>query len=189
MPMPSNNQWIYSDTTEEVVFTLPPSSSSEVGQQDLFGNSMQEAVENIMNEHAEAVEEDTREIKESLILEPTGYPVEVYAIAFSKTGRKNSCQKISCRNAKPLGSWCYDLRDDQFLVDCAGYQHLGRFSLGYKARMKNIEGWEVDIPLSLSVIEKRISSRYKGAFEEFKKHYPEKDHTYSFIQCGGVFNG
>jgi hypothetical protein len=184
MPMPANNQWITTNMTFDGM-----SNQTEFVERDLFDNSMQEAVENLMTDHAGKVEADTKEIKDSLILEPTGYPVEVYAIAFAANGRKNQCRKISCRKTKPLGNWCYDLNSDQFLVDCAGHQHLGRFPIGYKARMEGVEGWAVDVPLSLSVIEKRLSPQHQEAFDIFKKKYPEKTHTYSYIQCTGVFDG
>ena len=183
--MPANNQWI---TTTDANFD-GISYTSEMIQRDLFDNQMQEAVDNLMTDHAEDVAADTKEIKETLILEPTGYPVEVYVIAHAANGRKNTCQKIPCRKTKPLGNWCYDLANDQFLVDCAAYQHLGRFQMGYRARMEGVEGWAVDVPLSLSVIEKRLKPRYQEAFETFKKKFPEKTHTYSYIQCSGVFNG
>jgi len=180
MPMPANNQWITTTTT---------SYPNEFVQRDLFENTMQEAVEDLMNDHADRVEADTKEIKESLILEPTGYPVEVYVLAHAANGRRNKTNKIPCRKTKPLGSFCYDLHSDQFLVECAAYQHLGKFQMGYRARMEGVEGWAVDVPLSLSVVEKRISPQHKEAFETFKKKFPEKTHNYSYIQCTGVFNG
>jgi hypothetical protein len=150
-------------------------------------NSRQEVVDNLMTD--EKVEEDTAAIKESLILEPTGYPVEAYVIAYAANGRRNNCKRIPCKKTKPLGSWCYDLATDQFLVDCAGFLHLGRFPIGYRARMKGIEGWAADMPLSLSIIENRISPQCKELFDEFKKNYPEESYNHSYIQCTGVFNG
>jgi hypothetical protein len=182
--MPVNNQWITTNTTFDGM-----SYPEEMTQQNLFDNSMQEAVKSLMNDHADQVEADTKEIKESLILEPTGYPVEVYVLAHAANGRRNKANKIPCRKTKPLGNFCYDLQSDQFLVECAAYEHLGKFQMGYRARMEGVEGWAVDVPLSLSVVEKRLSPQHQEAFEVFKKKFPEKTHNYSYIQCTGVFNG
>lgn len=185
MPMPMQSgiepQWMPAESSGSF------SMSGSGIQVDML--EVQEAIDNLMDDHGTATQDDTAEIKDSLILEPTGYPVEVYIIAHSKSGRNNMCQRIPCKKAKPLGNWCYDLQTDQFLVDCAGFQHLGRFRMGYRLRMEQVEGWSVDIPLPSTSIEKNLSERNRQLFDKFKKKFSEKDHSFSFIQCSGVFNG
>lgn len=144
----------------------------------------------------EQIKEDVDDIKDNLIFSPTGYHVEVYIIAQSvdrqqrvKKGLlRKSYQKISCQKIKPLSNWCYDLHNDELIVDCVGYAHLGRFPMGYKLEMKNIEGWYVDVPLSESIIMKRMGERQQREFDMFKDRYPEAEHTFKFVQFSGVFN-
>tara|TARA_Y100000034_G_scaffold43496_3_gene53102 strand:- start:25463 stop:25993 length:531 start_codon:yes stop_codon:yes gene_type:complete len=149
---------------------------------------MQEVIDNLMSDKKSTIDSDEKEIKEALTLEPTGYPVEVFVIAFGRTNRKNMCQRIPCGKVQPLGNWCYDTHSDQLLVDCAGFQHLGRFNVGYRLRMESVEGWTVDVPLTESIITAKISPRYQEAFEHFKASHPSKDYRLSYVQCSGVFN-
>lgn len=139
----------------------------------------------ISEEGRNILEEDKASIKESLILEPTGYSVDVYIIAYSS--KRNMLKRISCNKVKPLGNWCYDLNTDTLMIECSAYAHLGRFPVGYKMKMEGVEGWSVEVPLSEAIIEKRICGEGKKVLDRFKAEYPSKENSYSFVQCSGVF--
>lgn len=143
----------------------------------------------MMEEHKKQADSDVEDIRNSLVIEPTGYPMEIYVIAYSKNGRKNHPQKIKCKTNKPMGSWCYDLESDSFVVSCVSWCYLGKLPRGYKLKMNDVEGWERNVPMSKDFVLSNLTPAAKEELEKFKKSHPKKGHVIKYIQCSGVFNG
>lgn len=126
------------------------------------------------------------EIKNNLVLERTGWSIKIYIIAIAKNG-ENTMKRIDCNKSKPIGNHCYDMNSDQLIIECAAHLYLGEINLGCKLSMKNILGWNVDVPLPESFILKKLNDIYRGKLEVFEKEYPEDKYVLSFAQIGGVY--
>lgn len=153
---------------------------------DTLGDEQVAKIKEVLGASSKELSEDTKDIKTSLVVETTGYPVEVYCIAYSKSMRHNVPKQIPCKRCKPLSNECYDMATDSVVVTCADFLNLGKVvNMGYRLRMLGVNDWRVDVPLPEVLIQKNLPSNAKKALEVFMKKYPEPKYHFSFLQFSG----
>lgn len=127
-------------------------------------------------------EKDIRDIKGSFKLEVVLEPMMVIAIAVHPIPGNNHKVKIPCVNCLPLTGYKYSNINDTYAVSCIDHLDLGMIRVSYKAKMRGTAGWEIKVPMPVSVIRRYLELEQRRNLREFQDKFKGQDVGFEFIQ-------
>lgn len=123
-----------------------------------------------------------REFKASLELTTMAYGTVVIAVAVARDAQVNKNLMIPCDQGQPLNNEVYDFVKDAFHVVGVSYVNLGTIPVSLTLRMKEIYGWEEDVPLPKAMINRFLSKEQKSALKDWRSDYPDTDYSILYLQ-------
>lgn len=126
-------------------------------------------------------QKDIKDIKNSLKVSVSNNKTFVILMAVNKEYSKNVLMKIKCFHGNPIGGYVYDSVTDSFSVHCVDYCIIGMINIAFKLSMDSSDNWNIDIPMSESIIKRYMNSEQALIFKRFKETY-KQDVEYKYIQ-------
>ena len=123
-----------------------------------------------------------RDFKMSLEFTPMSDGVRVFAIAVANDSEENTDIVVPCDDGEPLNNEVYDFVKDAFHVTGVSFIDLGEVPMSFCVRMKDVYGWEEDIPLPKTVINRLLSDTQKSLFKLWQSDYPADKYKILFLQ-------
>ena len=94
---------------------------------------------------------------------------------------KNNINRISSRTGTPIAGYVYDSQSEAYCYDCNSYLNLGYIPISFAVKVRNT-GWQMQIPMSESVLKKFMTTLQKRELKNFKTHFKSDEYRIEFLQ-------
>lgn len=123
-----------------------------------------------------------KEVRDNFYITPAEEQTYIIVVAISKDKSKNSISRIHCKKGLPIGGYIYDSQSDAYQIECVDYLHLGFVPFSFVGRIKDVQHWEIRVPMPENVIKKYLNSLQKKELKHFKNLFRSDEHDIQFIQ-------
>jgi hypothetical protein len=121
-------------------------------------------------DYFENVVRDTRDIKRGIKLHQDTCGTYVFVVAVNNNYENNRLLEISCNFGKPLNSEVHDMVKDAYHVEGVDFLEIGMVHVNYRMSIDHCM-WDVDIPLSISVIKRYMTEDQRLKYDRWRSIY------------------
>jgi hypothetical protein len=131
----------------------------------------------------EALAKINRDFRSSIEVQINGLGTRVFAVAVANDSDDNESITIPCDTDEPISNEVYDFVKDAFHVQAVAYLDLGVVPIAFTAKMKNVFGWEINIPLPKVIIHRYLSPEQKLKLKVWETQYPKQGYQILYLQA------
>jgi hypothetical protein len=124
---------------------------------------------------------DIKEIKKSLVFEPSEQGSYIWAVAFNKDDNYNSRIVIDANRGMPVTTEVYDTVADKFYLEGCSSFEIGYIPVSYSFTIEDTD-FTHTVPLPLSVIKKYMTKTQLKNFASWKNAYQSSEYEIRFVQ-------
>jgi hypothetical protein len=123
-----------------------------------------------------------RDFRSSLEFIQSPDTVRVIAVALAHDRSQNKDLLIPCGDGDPLNNEVYDLVKDAFHVTGVDFLDLGEIPLSFCVQMKDVYGWQVDIPLPSNVVRRFLTTEQAKNLKQWQAQYSRREYSIRYLQ-------